>query len=172
MAKFRFRLQPLLEQKEKAQEEAEREVTARQKELEAEQKEMERLKQRERDLIQQRQELRLNMMKTAEGERLTGDELIRRRTFVEALGQDIDAARDAVFSQRMVVDECEERVTRAKAHVAECKREVEILVKYRDKLQERHRREEERKEELELDEVGNMLYMAKRAELAKRGEHS
>jgi flagellar FliJ protein len=170
MARFRFRLQPLLEQKEKAQEQAEKEMTARQKELEAERAEMERLKQRERDLIEQRQELRLNIMKTAEGERLTGEELVRRRTFVEALGQDIETARDAVFSQRMVLEECEERLQKAKARVAECKREVEILVKYRDRLQERHRKEEERKEDLELDEVGNMLYMAKRAEVAKRGE--
>jgi flagellar export protein FliJ len=170
MAKFRFRLQPLLEQKEKLLDDAEKQMTARQKELEAERAEMERLKQREKDLIAQRQDLRLNMLKTAEGERLTGEELVRRRTFVEALGQDIESARDAVFSQRMVLEECEEKLAKAKAYVAECKREVEILVKYRDRLQERHRKEEERKEELELDEVGNMLYMAKRAEMAKRGE--
>lgn len=170
MATFRFRLQPLLEQKEKRLEDAENDLKQRRKELELQRAEMERLKQRERDLIAQRQDLRLNMLTTAEGERLTGASLVRRRTFIEALGQDIETARDAVFSQRMVLEECEDKVERAKAWVAECKREVEVLVKYRDRLKDRHRKEEERKEELELDEVGNMLYTAKRADAAKRGQ--
>lgn len=162
MATFKYRLQPLLDQKVKLQEEAEDALAERRKELRAAEARLEELKRREQELIAKREDLRRNVATAAPGETLSGDSIKKRVDYVRALGQDIDAARDDVFGQKMVIDDCNEKVDAATKHVAECRREVEVLTKYRDKLLDRFKREEERKEALELDEIGNMLYMTKR----------
>jgi len=61
----------------------------------------------------------------------------------------------------LLIEDCKEQVDLAQRHLAKCSREVEILNKHREKLEQRFRREAERKEALELDEIGNMLYSGK-----------
>jgi flagellar export protein FliJ len=163
MAAFKFRLQPLLDQRIEAAKQAEEAYAARQAALRAEQQRLEDLRQREQDLVAKRQHLRRNIMTPEPGASgLSSGGVQQRVEYVKALALDIDRARDEVFSQKLVVDEAEERVAEAKKHMLECQRQVEVLEKYRERLAERFRREQERKEELELDEIGNMLYMGKR----------
>jgi hypothetical protein len=46
----------------------------------------------------------------------------------------------------------------AKGRVEEARREAEVLAKHRKKQEERFLREAQAKEDLELDEIGNVLY--------------
>ncbi|MBI1790240.1 MAG: flagellar FliJ family protein [Acidobacteria bacterium] len=162
MAAFKYRLQPLLEQKIRLQEAAEEEVKERKKELRAAEQRMEDLKRRVQELIAKREDLRRNIMVVAEGETLSGDLIKKRTEYVKAMAHDIDAAKDDVFSQKMVIDACQEKVDEAEKVLKERQKDVEILTKYREKLETRFRREEARKEELELDEIGSTLYTNKR----------
>ena len=143
-------------------EQAAKALSERRKELLAEQKALEDMKRREQELVARRQDLRKRVLETEPGQSLTGDRIQQRRQYVEALGLDIEAARDAVFSQRLVVDECEEKVAQAQAEMLKSQRDVEVMNKYRERLEQRFRREEERKEELDQDEIGNMLFMSRR----------
>src|SRR5262249_33579808 len=93
---------------------------------------------------------------------LRAPEVQGRKAFVEALGEDVEKARDAVFSQEMVVQERNEGVGTATRQVAECTRQVDVLEKHRGKLEKRFRDELESKEALEQDELGNVMYLMRR----------
>jgi flagellar biosynthesis chaperone FliJ len=162
MATFRFRLQPLLDLKNKAKEDAEKALKDRKNELAAEQQKLEDARRREQELIALRLKLRREVMAVGDGQSVNATEVRRRVEYVKALGFQIDTAKEAVYAQQLAVTEAEEKVKQAQAHVLECNREVDVLTKYRKKLEERFQREEEQKEALELDEIGNVLYSTRR----------
>jgi flagellar export protein FliJ len=162
MPAFRFRLQPLLDRKIEIEEEARKALKDCQDELAAEETRLEECRARLRELSARLEDLRRNIMTPGPDNTISGDEVHRRAEYLKALGLDVEAAKDAVFAQKLVVDECEDRVKEAEQHLLECRRQVEVLEKYRDRLAERFRREQERKEAVEQDEIGNVIYLSKR----------
>ncbi len=163
MAQFVYRLRLLLEQKEEAKKAAERELAQRQKELEAQQEHLVVLRRREQELVAKRDRLRRELLNNSgQQDPLTAYEVRERAEFVKVMGVQIEEAKNAVLMQRTVVETCDMRVQKAKSGVEETKREVEILTKHRAKQEERFMREERAKEELELDEIGNVLFTTRR----------
>ncbi len=163
MAQFIYRLRLLLEQKEDAKKEAERELARQEHELEMQVAALQSLQQLERELVEKRARLRRELMaKPGEQETLLAHEVLQRSEFVKVLGLQIDEARDDVLLQRTVIQTCELKVQEAKKSVEEAKREVEVLTKHRAKQEERFVREQQAKEDLELDEIGNVLYATRR----------
>ena len=163
MAQFVYRLRLLLEQKEELKKEAERELALRQKELEAQREHLEVLQRREQELVEKRDRLRRELLnKSGEQDALTAHEVRERAEFVKVMGVQIEEAKNDVLVQRTVIETCEVKVQQAKSLVEEAKREVEILTKHRAKQEERFMREERVKEELELDEIGNVLFTTRR----------
>jgi flagellar export protein FliJ len=158
MGAFQFRLQPLLDRELERREEAQEALAARQAELRAEMETAEELRRRESRIEERRSARRRELLAGA----ATGAAVQQRADYLAALGRDLEAARDAVFSQQMVVREAEDKVAHARSHLAECSRRVEVLQKYRGRLQERWRKEVERKQAMEQDEMGNVLYLARR----------
>ncbi len=163
MARFTYRLQLLLERKEEAKKEAERELTRREQELESQREVLKSLQQREQELIEKRGQLRRELLiKPGDGGELTAQEVVTRSEYVKVVGLQIDEARSDILSQQLVVDEHEAKVREAKVRVDEARREVEVLTKHRAKQEERFLRDLEAKEELALDEIGNVLFTTRR----------
>lgn len=163
MAQFIYRLRLLLEQKEEAKNEADRELARREQELAKQVEHLESLKRREKELLEKRERLRRELLaKPAGQETLTARAVLDRSEFVKVVGLQIEEARNDIASQRSVIEQCELRVGEAKRSVEEAKREVEILTKHRAKQEERFLREERAREELELDEIGNVSYANRR----------
>lgn len=156
-AVFKYRLQPLLDGKIELKEEAERKLAGRQKEVRAEEERLSQLEARARGLGETKESFR-----RAPRTGLTGRGAEFRRDYLRGLDQDIEDARNACFSQRLALEEAQERLAEARRELAERTREVEILEKHRERLERRFRREIERKEALEQDEIGNMLYASRR----------
>ncbi len=163
MTQFTYRLQPLLEQKEELKKEADREAIRREKELQTQLATLESLQSRVHDLIEKRQQARQELM-TKPGDKgaLTAADVLKRSEFIKVLGSEIREAENDVSAQRVVIETCESDVKEAKEHAAEAQREVEVLNKHREKQEQRFRREEEAKEEVALDEIGNVLYSTRR----------
>lgn len=163
MAQFIYRLQLLLEQKEEAKKEAERELARRQQELEAQRTKLQVLQRREQELVEKRGRLRRELLNSS-GEQgaLTANEVLERSEFVKVVGIQIDEAGKDVQLQHNVVEACERALLEAKNSVEEAKREVEVLTKHRAKQAERFAKEQQAKEDLELDEIGNVLYATRR----------
>ena len=163
MAQFTYRLQRLLEQKEEARKEAERELTRQEHELEAQRSALQSLQQRETELVERREHMRRDLLKQpGEGVALAASEVTKRSEDVKVVGLQIEEAKKDVSSQRVVVELCETRVQQAKRRVEEARREVEVLTKHRAKQEERFQRALQVQEELELDEIGNVLHAARR----------
>ena len=159
MAQFTYRLQLLLEQKEEAKKNAERELKRREQELEAQISELERRRRVEQELIEKRKQLRRALMsKPGESGTLTAREVFDRSEYIKVVGLEIEAARAGIVAQEAVVQRCERQVQEARARVEEARREAEVLTKHRKKQEERFLREAQAKEDLELDEIGNVLY--------------
>jgi flagellar biosynthesis chaperone FliJ len=163
MAQFTYRLQLLLEQKEERKKEAERELARQQHELEVQVAALQSLQQREKELVEKRLRLRRELMaKPDEPGTLTAHEVLERSEFVKVVALQIEETRNDVRLQRAVIEKCELKVQEAKKCVEEAKREVEVLTKHRAKQEERFVREQQAKEDLELDEIGNVLYTTRR----------
>jgi flagellar export protein FliJ len=163
MTQFTYRLQPLLEQKEELKKEADREVSRREQELQTQLATLESLQHRVQELVDKRQHARQELM-TKPGDKgaLTAADVLKRSEFIKVLGSEIREAENDVSAQRVVIETCESDVKEAKEHAAEAQREVEVLNKHREKQEQRFRREEEAKEEVALDEIGNVLYSTRR----------
>ena len=163
MTQFVYRLQLLLERKEEAKKESEKQLAEREKDLQEQVEILEALQQGEQKLIGQRQQLRRDLLrKSDETESLTARKVQERQEYLKLVGLQIEEARREVLSQRVVVEQYESRVMEARHHVEEARREVEVLTKHRARQAERFLRDLQVKEELALDEVGNVLFTTRR----------
>ena len=161
MPTFTYRLQPLLDQKVRLKEQAEEQFAQKQKQLRLAYERLEELRAAEKALVVKRDTLRRNLLVSDGGQPPSGVQVRQRREHLEFVTVELEAARDAIFAHELFIEECKEQVAAAQRHLTKCLRDVEILKKHREKLQQRFQRELERKEALELDEIGNMLYTGK-----------
>jgi flagellar biosynthesis chaperone FliJ len=160
-AQFVYRLQLLLEQKEQAKKAAERELSRREQELERQEGILADLKRREKELIEKRTKARRELLAAPDNSPLAVHVVHSRNDHIKALGEDIEAAGKDIVRQQEVIQKCQALVEEGKQKVNESRREVEILTKHRKKQEERFLKEAAAKEELELDEIGNVLYMTR-----------
>jgi flagellar biosynthesis chaperone FliJ len=164
MTAFIYRLQTLLEQKEEAKKEAERELGLREQELTRQRAILEGLRRKVKELTEKRQNLQRQLMvKSDEMAALTANDVQLRIEFIKVVGLQIEEALSDAASQRTMVEECESRVEEGKQLVREANREVEVLQKHRSKQEDRFLKEQEKAEELALDEIGNVLYTTRRS---------
>ena len=160
---FIYRLQLLLNQKEEAKKEAERELRRQEEQLLAQLKVLESLQCKEKELLASRQQHRRDLLAKSDGEApLSAQEVQLRSDYIKDLGFQIEQVRNSILSQRVVIEERESMVKRASENLKEAKREVEVLAKHRSKQEQRFLREQQAKEELALDEIGNVLYTTRR----------
>jgi len=161
--RFKYRLQPLFDQRQRDLEHAEEELLQRKKELRDAERRKQQLIDEERSLSIKLIESRRNILVPPPNQPLTFDELDRRKLFQKAMAEELESLRDAVFSQELAVDEVRGVVREAEMKTSERKRAVEILEKHRAKLEKRFLTEIEQKEALEQDELGNVMYLMQRA---------
>ncbi len=162
MSGFIYRLRVLLEHKEQAKKEAERQLSKEEEQLQAQLKVLESLRSQEQELRYRREHARRELLIAPQDQTLTAQEVQQRSGYVKELGYQVQQARKEVLSQQIVIEESEMSVELAKERLKQARREVEILVKHRSKQEERFLRDEHAKEELALDEVGNVLYTTRR----------
>lgn len=155
---FKYRLQLLLDGRIQLKQEAEQRLAARQRELRTERERLEELDAEVGRVAKVKSEFRARLLSGTEAA-VSGRDAAISRDYLRGLDQDLETARDACFSQRLVLEEAEERLSAARRELAECTREVEILEKHKARLEQRFVRELARKEAIEQDEIGNMLFM-------------
>jgi hypothetical protein len=162
MTQFAYRLQPLLEQKERIRKERESEKIQCEREVEEQIAKLHLLENQQQALVEKREQLRRGLLNQQSPDPTTGRDATERVAYIKAVGVQIEDAKMAVLSQRQVIADCEIRLDEAKQRVEEARREVEVLEKHRAKQEQRFHRVLQVKEELELDEVGNVLYTTRR----------
>ena len=159
---FKYRLDPLLNQKTQVKQDAEQSLAARSRELTEEEKRLAEVKQHEAELLSLKERAKNELLNPGGGKQITGEEIRRRLDYLRGVDHDVETARGEVFAQKQVVDERQEKLIQARQFLAECAREVEVLEKHRNKAEARYIQQAERKEANELDEIGAHLFISKR----------
>ena len=160
MTSFRYRLQPLLDLKLECREDLERALAGRQRELADEKEAL-------ADLERTQEALKFKLA-DALRDRLSADSNADGRTlelhtqFLRGLAADVKSGKGAVAAQCIRVGEFRDRVTEARRQLAEAAREVEVLNKHRERLEKTFLRVADRKENLEQDEMGSIIFNRRR----------
>lgn len=159
-AQPKYRLQTLLELRERKKEEAERHLGACISALEAEKQ---RLVVLEREL--ERMIARRETKKREYAEKAMRGDLVARaamdaNAYLERLKEHEEAQRDTIASQVGVIEQKKEVVAESRQLLVVAHQELKALEKHREKWQEEARKEREAKEEAALDEVAQTLFFA------------
>jgi flagellar FliJ protein len=135
--KFRFALQPVLEQRERVEEDRKAALAARQRDLAAAELELDGFNQRFRTHSE---------MLRGEHRKLTAEDLRLHYAHVAFLDRAIDAQLGVVATRRAEVD-------RARALVLEASKERKAVEKLKDRRRDAHAEEERRVEQNDLDDA-------------------
>jgi flagellar export protein FliJ len=157
VATFRFRFQRLLDQKLRQKEDAARIVATRQRESQAEQDHLAALELQVHNLEREILTTRLTML--GRSKPVFARNLMQLTEYLSGLHHDAEDTRKASVMQDHAVDEATAKLNQAREHLANSSREAETLKKFRDKLAERFHRDTVRREEIELDEAGIVLFL-------------
>jgi hypothetical protein len=112
MPAFRFRLQPLLEQKLEARKSAEEALAGQQKKLSAEERALETLQQEEKRLAESISIMRRRLLITSN---MSGDGLEQQTDYLHGLVQDLHSAHDAIASQELSVRQAQAKLTSSRS---------------------------------------------------------
>jgi flagellar FliJ protein len=154
MARFVFRLEPVLRQRERAEQEAQRELAHRQAKLVELQGELKKL---DESLRRASDEVRDNHLIG----RLDMNFLASHRRFVNAMHrQGLNLVQKIAAAQR-AVDE-------ARQLLAEAAKQRKVIEKLREKQLARWKAEQDRKESAATDEIGSQIGYANLVELAEK----
>jgi flagellar biosynthesis chaperone FliJ len=163
MAQFTYRLQTLLEQKERARADAEKALAKAERDRDEEIRKLRQMEVKQQQLTEKRDQVRREVLAGPAGSgTLKARDAQERSDFVRFLGTEIERARAEVIGQGAVVEQHHTRVSDANVRSQTAKRELDLLTKHKARLEERYRRVLESKEELLLDEIGNAMYSTRR----------
>lgn len=157
MHTFRYRLQPLLDLKIDRKSQLQAGVAQCHRELTAEQNELAKLRLAESQLEEKLLESRRAMFRGVNG--ASGFAIQQYRDYLSGLAIDLETARNSTFSQQLRVNEFETKLTQAKQQLTECLREIDVLTKHREGLQQRFVKAAENKEAAVQDEIGTAMFV-------------
>ncbi|MBC7796465.1 MAG: hypothetical protein H7Z37_06310 [Pyrinomonadaceae bacterium] len=161
MAKEKYRLQVVLEMREKLKKEAAQFVVLRRQQLAAAEEELERRKQAVFDNLQMQRDAQDTMF----SELNAGAEArfaLSYRIHLADLREDEIVLRENVTKQEKAVEQAEKEVERALELLAESAKEMKVIETHKDNWRTDKRRESERREQKLNDEIGAILYSPKR----------
>jgi type III secretion system (T3SS) protein YscO len=159
----KYRLQIVLDKRQKIKEDAEKNLAEAQQAVIAEQKkeqecvdEVEKAKQRKED---EKKELN---KKTMEG-LLSIEKIKMGKEFLKTLDFEIKKAQDKLEQQRLKVQEAKDFVEKRRAELVEATKEFQAIEKHKQKWHEQLKKEMEAKEQEEQEEIGNVLFLQRKS---------
>jgi flagellar biosynthesis chaperone FliJ len=158
MTPFRYRLQVLLDQKEREREEAQQALILTQQSLQQEQRELDACRGEQDRAAERLRWARLEMVSPLTGG-ATGEWIRLKRDHVARLADELAAASDAITMQELRVTEAEEALSGARAKLRTVSRELETLEKHKERQERRFKEEAERKEVAANEEMANTMFL-------------
>ena len=162
MATFVYRLEVLLEQKRKALEEAQRalgECLADARDKRHRHDELQVTAEMAKERAHQARQARY----VSDGP-VSGEEIQRRSEEARWLEKEAGWARDSVLEQRIAIEDAEDAAELARAQVVEANRQVEVLKTHRARQEQRFRKEQDRLESVEMDDIGSAQFLRRSRE--------
>ena len=158
---FRYRLETLLDRRAALKEKAQKALADAHKAVVENTERLRRLEQEEVELRERQVEYQCGLLGQGLSDVPTGEKLQRRIDYLRALNTDLQDLKNAVFSQRLKIEDARQAEEAARQTLVDRSRDVEVLEKHRSKLKERFHQEQERLEQIEQDEMGSISHARK-----------
>jgi flagellar export protein FliJ len=154
-----YRLQALLEIRERAKEEAEHQLgealAAHKAELDKQQQMEQEL---ERMVARREQRKREYAEKQMRGE-MSAQDVIGANTYIERLREQEEAQKQAIEGQKAIVAEKQQQVDLARQNLVKATQDLKALEKHKEKFIEDWKKEMQGKEEEAMDELAQQIFL-------------
>ncbi|MFC1705331.1 hypothetical protein ACFL59_00735 [Planctomycetota bacterium] len=160
-----YRLQPVLEQREREKDAANRLVLQRQKELRFEEQKLTKLQEMRRQVDVRKEECTAKFYEimTRPGVSIA-EESLRHDRFQEVLDKEAAAHDQAIVQQRRAIQRAEQRIEEAKQALLKTAIDVQGMEKHKEQWAHGVKVEEQRKEQAEQEELGGVMWLQQRRE--------
>ena len=163
MPKNKYKLQPVLDVRDRVKQEAMRRVAQRRAQLAEAEAELVRRERALQECRTQQVEARAKMLREMEAG-AEARHLVTHRTHLADLRGREDELIASVGQQKAAVARAEGELENALAALVEASKEVRAMEKHREDWGQRMRRDEQRREQKLSDEIGSILHGRKRGE--------
>ncbi|RME73155.1 MAG: hypothetical protein D6776_07560 [Planctomycetota bacterium] len=166
-----YRLQPVLEQRQRRRDEAQRQVAAAEQALEQQMRRLAEMMECKRQLVLKKDELR------QEFESLIGrpgvalaEESVRYDRYQTVIDEKVREMDGAIGRQRVTVRQAESALERAKAALLEAITELRAMEKHKENWEAEVRREEREREQEQQEELGQTMWLQQRQQARRRAQ--
>ncbi len=154
----KYRMQVVFELREQAKEAAEAEYAERKSELAAEEKKLEDLKQELRDMIDAREQKKLEYAEKLRQGEFSIQQIQGNDRHIERMKSEEQAFEMTIFRQQEVCEEKQGEVDQAMEKVLEATQEFKALEKHKEKWLKQVKAEQMKKEEEEAEDISQAQY--------------
>lgn len=158
----KYRLQALIEIKRRAKQQAEIKLAKALARLEAEKKRLRELTVQKEEIIRRRREVRMELHQKV----VTGKARVKdgsyRINYLRRLDEEEKEKEKQIENQKRTIETCETEVKRARRDYIDAARELKVMEKHKELWQKKVALELSRREETEMDELGNVIHQLKK----------
>lgn len=158
MSKVKYRLQPILDEKERLREDAIQFLNKKKDELKAEEKKLEQIKEELTIAIERKNQMTQEYNDKMFSGKYTVDEIKIRKIHIEDMISKIEEIKQAVENQRKAVARAEGEVRKAEDALIAASKEVQVMEKHKENWQQALKEEERKKEAKQLEEIAQIMY--------------
>ncbi len=155
--KFKYRLQMILDEKESRKKEAEKMVAEAKLKIQEEEKKYKELLDEKRKLIEKIKNEKLKRINSKEAFRVENS--IRLKEYIEGLESKRQLLDGKIFAQKGKVEEAKRYLKLQEENLISATKEYETFKKHKEKFLEKMRREEEKKEQKIMEEIGTLQFL-------------
>ncbi|MBL8196417.1 MAG: flagellar FliJ family protein [Blastocatellia bacterium] len=158
MSKVKYRLQPILDEKERLREDAIQFLNKKKDELKAEEKKLEQIKEELTAAIERKNQMTQEYNDKMFSGKYTVDEIKIRKIHIEDMISKIEEIKQAVENQRKAVARAEGEVRKAEDALIAASKEVQVMEKHKENWHQALKEEERKKEAKQLEEIAQIMY--------------
>ena len=158
----KYRLQPVLDKRQKIKEAAEKALGAAQKELDAEKKKEQECADAVENAKRAKEEFKVEMNRKMLNENLEINKITMLKNYVKSLEYAIEQAKEKLEQQKVRVKQAEKVVEQKRGELLEATKEFQAIEKHKEKWAEAIKKEMEEAEQKEQEEIGNVLYLQRK----------
>lgn len=157
----KYRLQALLTIKQRLKKKAEVQLALAIKALMEAKEKLKKLEEEKEEIVRKWEESRKEMKSKMAYGAFVGEGNVHVN-FLRKLKEDEEAKEEEIQDQKQVVSEAEDSVKKARKDYIEACKELRVMEKHKELWEKKVREELSRKEEREMDELGNVIHQLRR----------
>lgn len=156
-----YRLQTLLEMRQRKKDEAEQQLGKSLKALHVEQQKLKQLEEELERMIARREAKRREYAEKAMRGEMSAQAVVSSEVYIDRLKEQEEAQKNSIEGQKGVVKQKEDEVQAARQALVQATQELKALEKHKEKWQEQVKKEIQAREEEVQDEVAQTIFLTR-----------